>query len=199
MGGQSIRMVLGLTGGIGCGKSAALAVFARLGFHVVDADLLARSVLVRPDIVRQLVDRWGREMLGADGLPDRAWIGRKVFGNPVELAFLESLLHPEVARLRQAAVADSTRHHVVEIPLLFEKGLAAEYDCVICVACSEDVRLGRLVSRGLSRQDAQARIDAQIPLIEKVAKSTHVLWNDGDLPALEAQVERLVGRLKPVA
>ena len=100
-------MVLGLTGGIGCGKSAALAMFARLGFKVVDADQLARSVLVRPEIVQQLVARWGREALGADGLPDRAWIGRKVFGAPAELAFLEGLVHPEVARLRQAAVAEA--------------------------------------------------------------------------------------------
>ena len=188
-------MVLGLTGGIGCGKSAALAVFARLGFNVVDADQLARSVLVRPEVVRQLTERWGREALGADGLPDRAWIGRKVFGAPAELAFLEALLHPEVARLRAAAVADSTRHHVVEIPLLFEKGLEAGYDCVICVACSDAVRLTRLASRGLSLADAQARIDAQMPLGQKVAKSKHVLWNDGDIAALEAQVKQLVARL----
>jgi dephospho-CoA kinase len=172
-----------------------LAVFSRLGFNVVDADQLARSVLVRPDIVQQLVARWGRDALGADGLPDRAWIGRKVFGAPAELAFLEALLHPEVARLRAAAVADSTRHHVVEIPLLFEKGLEAGYDCVICVACSDAVRLTRLASRGLSLADAQARVDAQMPLGQKVAKSKHVLWNDGDIAALEAQVKQLVARL----
>jgi len=188
-------MVLGLTGGIGCGKSAALAVFARLGFHVVDADQLARTVLARPDIAHQLVARWGGAALGADGLPDRAWIGRKVFGTPAELAFLEALVHPEVARLRQAAVADSSKHHVVEIPLLFEKGLAAEYDYVVCVACSDEVRLSRLEARGLTRQDAQARINSQITLVQKVMKSNHVLWNDGDLPALAAQVTRLVAQL----
>lgn len=188
-------MVLGLTGGIGCGKSAALAMFARLGFNVVDADQLARTVLARPDISRQLVARWGQEALGADGLPDRAWIGRKVFGGPAELAFLEALVHPEVARLRQAAVADATKHHVVEIPLLFEKGLEAEYDCVICVACSDDVRLARLEARGLARLDAEARINSQISIGQKVMKSSYVLWNDGDLPALESQVKRLVGRL----
>jgi dephospho-CoA kinase len=188
-------MVLGLTGGIGCGKSAALAVFARLGFHVVDADQLARTVLARPDIAHQLVARWGGAALGADGLPDRAWIGRKVFGTPAELAFLEALVHPEVARLRQAAVADASKHHVVEIPLLFEKGLAAEYDYVVCVACSDEVRLSRLEARGLTRQDAQARINSQITLVQKVMKSNHVLWNDGDLPALAAQVTRLVAQL----
>lgn len=188
-------MVLGLTGGIGCGKSAALAVFARLGCNVVDADQLAKSVLVRPATIEILVARWGRGCLGADALPDRAWIARKVFGDPAELAFLEALLHPEVARLRAVAVADSARHHVVEIPLLFEKALRGQYDCVICVACSDAVRLARLEQRGLSRVDAQARIDSQMPLAEKVAKSDYILWNDGDLPALESQVQYLARQL----
>jgi dephospho-CoA kinase len=188
-------MVLGLTGGIGCGKSAALAVFARLGFNVVDADQLAKSVLVRSDVVARLVARWGQACLGPDGSPDRAWIARQVFGAPAELAFLESILHPEVARLRAAAVADPSRHHVVEIPLLFEKALEAQYDCVICVACSDDVRLARLEQRGLPRADASARINSQMPLADKVAKANCVLWNDGDLSALEAQVKRLVSRL----
>ncbi len=192
-------MVLGLTGGIGCGKSAALAVFAQLGFNVVDADQLAKSVLVRPDIVGRLVARWGRACLGPDGLPDRAWIGRRVFGAPDELAFLEGILHPEVARLRAAAVADPQRHHVVEIPLLFEKGLQAQYDCVICVACSDEVRLARLEQRGLSRDDAMARINSQMPVVDKVAKSDYVLWNDGDRAALEAQVRRLVDQLSVAA
>jgi dephospho-CoA kinase len=188
-------MVIGLTGGIGCGKSAAAACFAELGFNVVDADQLARQVLASDDSISQLRARWGDACLGADGRPDRRWIATKVFNEPAELAFLEALLHPEVARLRQAAVADLTRHHVVEIPLLFEKGLEAEYDCVVCVACSDDIRLTRLEARGLSRQDAQGRINSQMPLMHKVAKSRYVLWNDGDLSALEAQVKRLVARL----
>ena len=191
-------MVLGLTGGIGCGKSAALAVFARLGCNVVDADQLAKSVLIRPATIDILVARWGRASLGADGLPDRAWIARKVFGDAAELAFLEALLHPEVARLRAAAVADPARHHIVEIPLLFEKALRNQYDCVICVACSDAVRLARLEQRGLSRDDAKARMDSQMPLVEKVAKSDYVLWNDGDLAALEAQVQRLTLQLFPL-
>jgi len=84
---------------------------------------------------------------------------------------------------------------VVEIPLLFEKGLEAEYACVVCVACSDDIRLTRLEARGLSRQDAQVRINSQMPLVHKFAKSSYVLWNDGDLPALESQVRRLVAQL----
>jgi dephospho-CoA kinase len=188
-------MVIGLTGGIGCGKSAAAACFARRGFQVVDADALAREVLGSPACVDQMVGRWGRACLGGDGVPDRAWIAAKVFADPVERAFLEAITHPEVARRRTLAVADRSRHHVVELPLLFEKNLQAGFDVVVCVSSSETVRLRRLEQRGLSRAQAQARMDSQAPLDEKVKKSDHVLFNDGDLDFLDAQVGGLVDRL----
>lgn len=188
-------MVIGLTGGIGCGKTAAAACFARRGFHVVDADALAREVLGSPPCVAQLRARWGGACLRPDGSPDRAWIAAKVFADPVERAFLESVTHPEVARLRAAAVADASRHHVVEIPLLFEKNLAAEFAVVVCVSGSEPVRLRRLEARGLTSEQAKARMDSQAPLAEKVKRSDHVLYNDGDLDFLDAQVAALVVRL----
>ncbi len=190
-------MVIGLTGGIGCGKSAAAACFARRGFQVIDADALAREVLTSPACVDQLVRRWGQACLTGEGSPDRAWIAAKVFADPVERAFLESITHPEVARRRALAVADRSRHHVVEIPLLFEKNLAAEFDAVVCVSSSEPVRFLRLERRGLSPAAAQARMDSQDPLAEKVRKSDYVLFNDGDLDFLDAQVAALVDRLRP--
>jgi len=192
-------MVIGLTGGIGCGKTAAAACFAGHGFHVVDADALAREVLASPGCVAQLQARWGRGCLREDGSPDRAWIAAKVFADPVERAFLEDITHPEVARLRAVAVADRTRSHVVEIPLLFEKNLAAEFDQVVCVRCSDAVRLRRLEARGLSREQAQARIDSQMPMDEKVKCSDFVLCNDGTPAFLEAQVAALLPRLRPLA
>jgi dephospho-CoA kinase len=190
-------MVIGLTGGIGCGKSAAAACFARRGFQVIDADALAREVLTSAACVDQLVRRWGQACLTGEGSPDRAWIAAKVFADPVERAFLESITHPEVARRRASAVADRSRHHVVEIPLLFEKNLAAEFDAVVCVSSSEPVRFLRLERRGLSPAAAQARMDSQDPLAEKVKKSDYVLFNDGDLDFLDAQVAALVDRLRP--
>ena len=190
-------MVIGLTGGIGCGKSAAAACFARRGFQVIDADALAREVLTSPACVDQLVRRWGQACLTGEGSPDRAWIAAKVFAEPAERAFLESVTHPEVARRRALAVADRSRHHVVEIPLLFEKNLAAEFDAVVCVSSSEPVRFLRLERRGLRPSAARARMDSQDPLAEKVRKSDHVLFNDGDLDFLDAQVAVLVDRLRP--
>lgn len=191
-------MVIGLTGGIGCGKTAAAAVFARNGFRIVDADLLARQVLESESCLTRLRARWGDGCVGADGLPDRGWIARRVFADPAELAFLESVTHPEVARLRQLAVADRTHSHVVEIPLLFEKNLAAEFDAVVCVASSDEVRLRRLEGRGVNREEALRRMGSQLPIAEKVKRSDFVIWNDGDMPFLESQVELLVARLGSV-
>jgi dephospho-CoA kinase len=188
-------MVIGLTGGIGCGKSAAAACFAELGFNVVDADQLARQVLESADCVSQLRARWGDACLGADGRPDRRWIAAKVFNEPAELAFLEGLTHPEVARLRQVAVVDTKRHHVVEIPLLFEKNLTTGFGFVVCVACSEETRRSRLIEKGLTDEDISRRIASQMPLSEKVKRSDLVFWNDGELGFLRAQVAALVGRL----
>ncbi len=188
-------MVIGLTGGIGCGKSAAAACFAEFGFNVVDADQLARQVLESAACVSQLRARWGDACLGPDGRPDRRWIAAKVFAEAGELAFLEGLTHPEVARLRQAAVLDAKRHHVVEIPLLFEKNLTDGFASIVCVACSEEVRRGRLLEKGLSEEEITRRINSQLPLSEKVKRSDVVIWNDGDLDFLREQVAALVGRL----
>lgn len=189
-------MVIGLTGGIGCGKTAAAACFAHRGFQVVDADALAREVLTSPACVAQLVGRWGQACLAGEGTPDRAWIAAKVFADPAERAFLESITHPEVARRRAQAVADRSRHHVVEIPLLFEKDLAAEFDAVVCVSSSDPVRFLRLEHRGLSPEAAKARMNSQAPLAEKVKKADYVLFNDGDPAFLDAQVADLVDRLR---
>jgi dephospho-CoA kinase len=188
-------MVIGLTGGIGCGKSAAAACFAELGFNVVDADQLARQVLESPACISQLRARWGDACLGPEGRPDRRWIAAKVFADSAELAFLEGLTHPEVARLRQLAVLDAKRHHVVEIPLLFEKNLTAGFALIVCVACSEETRRTRLLKKGLTDEAISGRIASQMPLSEKVKRSDVVFWNDGDLGFLRGQVAALVDRL----
>jgi dephospho-CoA kinase len=189
-------MVIGLTGGIGSGKSAAAACFAKSGFRIVDADQLAHQVLESADIVPQLRARWGDACLGLDGRPDRRWIATKVFQDEAERVFLEGLIHPEVARLRLLAVADRSVHHVVEIPLLFEKNLTDGFDAIVCVGCSEETRRARLLRRGLSAEDINRRINSQLPLSEKVKRSEFVLWNDGELDFLQEQVERLVTCLR---
>ena len=189
-------MVIGLTGGIGCGKSTAAACFVELGFQVVDADRLARQVLESHVCVSRLRERWGAACLDAQGVPDRKWIGAKVFADPAERAFLESVTHPEVARLRREATADPKHDYVVEIPLLFEKDLAAGFAAVVVVACSDDVRRARLRARGLSDDEISARIASQLSLVEKVKRADAVIWNDGEPVFLHEQVRRWVGQLR---
>lgn len=189
-------MVIGLTGGIGCGKSTAVACFAELGFVVIDADQLARQVLESHVCVSHLRDRWGAACLDAQGVPDRKWIGAKVFADPAERAFLESVTHPEVARLRREATADPRHDYVVEIPLLFEKDLTAGFTAIVVVACSDDVRRARLRARGLSDDDISARIASQLSLVEKVKRADVVIWNDGEPAFLSEQVRRWVGQLR---
>ena len=189
-------MVIGLTGGIGCGKSTAAACFAELGFQVVDADRLARQVLESHVCVSRLRERWGAACLDAQGVPDRKWIGAKVFADPAERAFLESVTHPEVARLRREATADPKHDYVVEIPLLFEKDLAAGFAAVVVVACSDDVRRARLRARGLSDDEISARIASQLSLVDKVKRADAVIWNDGEPVFLHEQVRRWVGQLR---
>ena len=189
-------MVIGLTGGIGCGKSTAAACFAELGFVVIDADQLARQVLESHVCVSHLRDRWGAACIDAQGVPDRKWIGAKVFADPAERAFLESVTHPEVARLRREATADPRHDYVVEIPLLFEKDLTAGFTAIVVVACSDDVRRARLRARGLSDDDISARIASQLSLVEKVKRADVVIWNDGEPAFLSEQVRRWVGQLR---
>ncbi len=189
-------MVIGLTGGIGCGKSTAAACFAELGFVVIDADRLARQVLESHVCVSHLRERWGAACLDSRGVPDRKWIAAKVFADADERAFLESITHPEVARLRREATADPSRDYVVEIPLLFEKDLAPGLDTVVVVACSDEVRRARLRVRGLSDEEISARISSQLSLVEKVKRANVVFWNDGEPDFLREQVARWVGRLR---
>ena len=189
-------MVIGLTGGIGCGKSTAAACFAELGFVVIDADQLARQVLESHVCVSRLRERWGAACLDAQGVPDRKWIAAKVFADADERAFLESVTHPEVARLRRDATADASVDYVVEIPLLFEKELADGFSSVVVVACSDDVRRVRLRARGLSNEEISARIASQLSLVEKVKRANVVLWNDGEPAFLREQVRVWVDRLR---
>lgn len=189
-------MVIGLTGGIGCGKSTAAAFFKSHGFTVIYSDVLAHQALNESSTLAQLKVRWGSACIHNDGTANRDWIGKKIFSDLTEKAFLESTIHPRIAVLRQEAMADSSKSYILEIPLLFELGLTQGLKSIVCVASSDEVRLDRLEARGLSRTDAQNRINAQMPISEKVKKSHYVIWNDGSLEFLKAEVDKCVQTLK---
>ena len=195
-------IVVGLTGGIGSGKSAVSRLLVGHGAVVVDADLVAREV-VEPGTpgLAAVAERFGPSLLRPDGALDRAALGRLVFGDPAALAALNGLLHPLIAartsELVEQARTDGARVLVHDVPLLVENGLAPLYDAVVVVAVTPMTQLDRLVRlRGMDEGDARARIGAQAVLADKLAVATHVVHNDGPIRDLPPQVAQLWAELE---
>lgn len=188
-------LTVGLTGGIGSGKSTVSAELARLGAVVIDADQLARAV-VAPGTpgLDAVVAEFGDDVLAPDGSLDRAALAARVFGDPAALQRLGAITHPLVAeesrRLQAAAPEDAVVVH--DVPLIVENGLADRYDLVIVVGADEDTRVGRLVAhRGMSEQDARARIRAQADDAARRAVADVWLDNSGRPEELRDAVGRL--------
>src|SRR5947209_5992243 len=196
-GGRDV-LTVGLTGGIGSGKSEVSRRLAALGAVVIDADQVAREV-VEPGTpgLDRVVEAFGDRVLRADGTLDREGLGRIVFGDPEKLAALNAIVHPLVGERITGVMAEVQRDHpdaviVYDVPLLVENNLQDRYDVVVVVAASPQIQLRRLVEqRGMTEADAQARIDAQAPLADKLAVAHYVISNDADLAALDAQVQEV--------
>ena len=198
-------LVVGLTGGIGSGKSAVSRLLAGHGAVVVDADLVAREVVERgtPGLAG-LVEEFGEQVLQPDGSLDREALGRQVFGDADALRRLNARLHPLIGvrtgELVEDARAAGARVVVHDVPLLVENGLAPLYDAVVVVSATPATQLDRLVRlRGMTEADARARIDAQAVLADKLAVATHVVDNDGPVRALVPQVTALWEQLSAQA
>jgi dephospho-CoA kinase len=189
-----------LTGGIATGKSFCLARFAALGAAVIDADLLARAA-VEPGspALAQISGRFGPSVLRADGSLDRPMLGRLVFADRAARADLEAIVHPEVYRRISEWFADlpaGTRVAIADIPLLFETGHEHEFDRVIVCALDPAEQIRRVMARdGLSEADARARLAAQWPISEKVARAHYVIHTDGSFADTDAQVRIVHERL----
>ena len=184
---------VGLTGGIGSGKSEVTRRLAALGAYVVDADVLAREV-VEPGTpgLAAVAAEFGAEVLRPDGSLDRDRLGAIVFADPAARARLNAIVHPLVgaatAERFAAALADAIVVH--DVPLLVEVGLAAAYDVVLVVAATPETQGSRLVrARGMSADEARSRIAAQAPLADKLAVADFVITNDGSLDDLDRQVQ----------
>jgi len=186
---------VGLTGGVGSGKSEAARLLAARGAVVVDADRLAREV-VAPGTpgLRRVVEVFGEHVLDADGSLDRPAMAALVFADLAARVRLEAIVHPLVgaraAELMAAADADSVV--VYDVPLLVERSDAAGYDLVVVVDASDEVRIDRLVRlRGWTEADARARMSAQAGREERLAVADVVLANEGSLEELTEQVDAL--------
>lgn len=187
------RTVIGLTGGIGTGKSTAAAVLAELGAVIVDCDQLGRDV-ARSDgaAFPGIVDRFGSSVVGPDGELDRAALGAIVFSDPAALADLNAITHPaidaEIARLIENAPDEATV--VLDMAVLVESDLGAgQYDRVLVIESPVDQRISRLATqRDMSEADAKARIDSQATDAERRSVADDVIVNDAGRAALAAQL-----------
>ena len=196
-------LTVGLTGGIGSGKSEVSRRLADLGAVVIDADRVARDV-VEPGTpgFDAVVAEFGSDVVRPDGTLDREGLGRIVFGDPGRLARLNAIVHPLVGERIAAMMAEVERDHpdgivVYDVPLLVENDLAARYDVVVVVATQPQTQLRRLVEqRGMTEQDARSRIDAQAPLEAKLAVADLVVSNDGTLEDLDRLVKQVWADLR---
>jgi dephospho-CoA kinase len=187
-------LTIGLTGGIGSGKSTVSALLAERGALVVDADRIAREVLEpgTPGLA-SVVAEFGPSVLGADGTLDRAALAAIVFSDDAARRRLDGLVHPLVRRRSAELVAAAPPDAVVvnDVPLLVETGQAGSYDLVLVVEADAGTRVARLVGRGLTEADARARIAAQASDEQRRAVADVVLDNSGTRDQLAAQVERV--------
>jgi len=190
--------IIGLTGGIACGKSTVSAELRALGAAIVDADALAHE-LSQPHqpIYNAYVEHFGREIVTADGTLDRAAIARRVFADPAVRAEVEAIAHPIIRsaaeeRLR-AARDENKRAAVLDVPLLFEAGWDALADETWVVALPREEQLARLLARDTSMDagEARARIAAQMPLAEKCARADVVIDNSGTVEELREYIGKL--------
>jgi dephospho-CoA kinase len=192
-------LFVGLTGGIGAGKSTVARMLAELGAVVFDADVFARTALDPGTPGHARVRERFPQVVASDGTIDRAALGRLVFADAEQRRVLESIVHPEVARLTQEAVAPYAGTDEVVVyatPLLVEKHAEATFDVVVVVMAGEDLRLERLLARGMTEGEVGKRMASQATDEERGAVADVVIDNDEGLDALERQVDRLWETLK---
>ncbi len=198
-------MIVGLTGSIATGKSTVANFFKELGAYVIDWDVLAREV-VHPHrkAWKEIVEYFGEEVLNQDATLDRQKLGEIVFNDEKKRGELNQIVHPEIFKedvrlTEEIRKLDPNALIIKDIPLLVETTAHKLVDKVVVVCASEENQLKRLAEKGLSQEDAQGRVKAQLPLSEKVKFANFVIYNDGSLQKTRKQVERVYVLLKDLS
>jgi dephospho-CoA kinase len=190
-------LLVGLTGNIASGKSTVAQLFGRWGATLIDADVLARqAVNVGTPAYHAIVERWGEGVTAPDGLIDRRELRQRVFSDSEQLEALNAIVHPEVQRLRDQLVDEARRRGdqivVCDIPLLFERRLADQFDRIVLVDAPRPVRMDRLVrDRGLETTEAMKMIASQMPAELKRARADYLIDNTGTQEKLELRAHEV--------
>jgi len=187
-------MKVGLTGGIGAGKSTVADLFSKRGAVVIRSDELARQV-IEPETPGQkkVISRFGIEILNDKGSIDRAKLAQIVFKDDVALKDLENIVHPLVRERTNQLMSEQTSETIIinEIPLLLEKNMESLFDFLVIVISSEKNRLERLLQRGVSEDQAKARMAKQVDDQARKAAADFLIVNDGNLDQLDADVQKI--------
>jgi dephospho-CoA kinase len=191
------KVVVGITGGIACGKSTVCKKFADLGWQVVSTDSLVHQLLEDDqEVIGQIVNRWGSSMKDVHGSIDKVQLAHVIFDTSTDRTWLERLLHPIVRERWMSLVQlSSYRKFVVEVPLLFENDLDALFTKTISVHTSSCKQIIRLQERGLDHDEITARINAQMPIEEKSDRAHFVIIGAGDLNFLDLQIKNFLTHL----
>ncbi len=194
-------LILGITGGIACGKSEAGRILAGMGFSVCDADLLAHALMKKgTPVFQKVVNHFGSQILSDDGEISRPVLGKIVFEDPAQLERLNGLVHPAVREALEKWIRDqraSGNSGAILLPLLYESGMNdLDWDVVWSVSSSREQVLQRLEKRGFNRIAAEARIDSQMPLNEKEQMADLVILNQGTLQEFEAAIRQAVNNCR---
>ncbi len=192
-------LLVGLTGGIGAGKSTVSSILARRGAVILDADAFSReAVRSGTEGFRRVVERFGKGVVGPDGELDRPKLASIVFNDPPALSDLEAIVHPEVRRMiAEGLTANLDGDGVVVLvnPLLIEMGTHRDCDVVVVVSVSPETQVARSVARGMTEDDVRARLAAQLPLEDRARQADVLIDNEGSFEELESQVDQLWRRL----
>lgn len=190
---------VGLTGGVGMGKSTVADSWRASGEEIIDTDMIARE-LVAPgsEALEEIAAAFGRRMVDGQGALDRPALAKEIFDCEERRKRLEAILHPRIRRRWKETLAawraQGKRRAVVVIPLLFETDAAHEFDRTVCVACSSRVQMTRLRQRGWTPEEAKARIAAQWPASRKMELADMVIWNESSLEVCALQAARVLAR-----
>lgn len=194
--------VIGITGGIGAGKSLLAKIYAAAGFPVFSADQIAKEIIAKGTTGwQEIVDIFGKEILGKDGEIQRALLRERITKNPVERQKLDAITHPKIQKRSAELFAEAAQqgHSLIfyEAPLLFEAQSDKKMDAVICVHAPDELRIQRTMARdGSQRDQVEQLLNSQMPQAEKIQRSDYALENAGDRTQFEAAALALLARLK---
>lgn len=189
-------MNIGLTGGIGCGKTTALQYFREFGAEVLESDAIVRGLLESDiAVIQSVVEAFGNSVLNPQGKVDRGRLAARVFHHSEALRLLESIVHPRVRQVWMHALRKNHPVLIVEIPLLFEKDLQGHFSKTICLSSDPEVQKARLLAKGMSESQIQYRKEHQLSLSEKIRRADIIIHNNGSLNHLREQVKWVMERI----